>query len=246
MNPFGRFWNILRGKTDALLDQIENPDEQLSLFVRELEREIEKLHGAVSSAIADEKRLKMEIEDNLSRASEWESRATLALQDGKDDLAREALLKKDECEARALALQQGWEKQKAATEKLKTSLQAARVRVAEAKSKYTVLLAQYRSAKTNRKLQQTLSTTGQGSAMEFVERLNDKIRTIEAQTEADQEVDGGPVTDLDAKFMELERRAKGDEALERLKQQVGNRKPAADRPGVDEKLEALKAKLDRS
>jgi len=240
MNPLKRFWQSLQSRPNA-----DDPVE-LAAFVDELNREVESLHRAVAAAIADEKRLKMQIEDFLARAADWESRAVLALGDGNEELAREALLKKDECEAQSLALHAGWESQKAATEKLKASLQAARLRVGEARTKYTLLLAQYRSATTKQKLAQTLSTTRPDSPMQLMERLTDRIRLIEAQAEADLELGTAEVaSDLDAKFLALERRTKGDEALRLLKERLAERPRLADHSGQAARIEALKAKLDR-
>jgi len=245
MSLLKRFWYTLQGKTNALLDQMEDPEEQLSVFVNELNEQVQGLHRSVASAIADEKRLKMQIEDHLAKAAEWESRAVLALQDGNEPLAREALLKKDECEAQSLALQKGWEAQKAATEKLKASLQAAKQRVSEAKTKYTLLLAQYKSATTKKKIQETLTLGTDDSPMKLMDRLSDKIRTIEAESEANLELSGDTTgTDLDAKFVELERKKKGDQALESLKAKLGERKQLG-AASTTSRLDELKAKLDK-
>src|SRR5262245_25465533 len=242
MNPLVRLWNALRDGMGGS----GNSDAQLAAFVSELNREVEGLHRAVAGAIADEKRLKMQIEDHLARAGEWESRAMLALQENREDLAREALLRKEECEAQSLALQQSWDTQREATEKLKASLQTARLRVSDAKTKYTLLLAQYHSAATKRKLQQTLSASNQGSPMQLMERLSERIRLIEAQTEADLALGGAdPTSDLDAAFVALERRAKGDEALRALKERLGERKLLPDQTSSTARIEELKAKLDR-
>ena len=94
MNVFARIKYIVRGKTESVLDQLENPEEQLSVFVGELNDQLQSLQKAVARAVADEKRLKMEIEDHLTQASEWEKRAVLALEAGHEDLAKQALVKK--------------------------------------------------------------------------------------------------------------------------------------------------------
>ncbi len=246
MNQLQRLWNALRGKAGAVLDDLEGPDEQLANFVSELDEHLQELHRSVASAVADEKRLKMQIEEHLARAGDWESRAVLALQEGDETLAREALLKKEECEARSIALQKSWEAQKSATEKLKASLQAQKLKVAEAKTKFTLLVAQYRSAATRKKIQETLSVAHEGSPMVMIERLSDKIRKIEAETEVNEELGGeGLGEDLEAKFMALERRKKGDEALALLKAKLAEPRRLAGPSAGIERIEELKAKLER-
>ncbi len=245
MNQLKRLWQVVRGRAGDFLDDVEDPEQQLATFVGELDEQIQGLHRSVAAAVADEKRLKMQIEDHLARAADWESRAVLALQDGNEELARQALLEKEQCEARSLALQRGWEAQKAATEKLKASLQAARARVADAKTKYTLLVAQYRSASTKKKIHDSLSVANVDSPMQMMERLSDRIRRLEAEAEVDLELGVPPGDELEAAFVALERKTKGDEALQLLKQKLAERRQLPDRSGATERIEALKAKLDK-
>ena len=113
-----RIWNILRGKTDALLTSLEDPEEQLSVFVSELSGQIQDMQRSVTSAIADEKRLHKQIETLGTKASEWEGRAIGALESGDEDLAKSALLKQQDCDNEAAVLRDSWEVQKQATTQL--------------------------------------------------------------------------------------------------------------------------------
>jgi phage shock protein A len=218
MGVFRRIEHIIRGKTDVFLDKLEDPEQQLSVFISELNDQVLCSQRAVAAAVADEKRLKQQIDDALSRANEWENRAILALRENNEALAKEALLKKEDCEAQSLALQKGWTAQREATDKLKTSLQATKQKVMEAKRKYTLLVAQYKSAEAKKKVNESFAVTHRESPMALMEKLSDKIAKIEAETEAMLEM-GGEVadTDLEATFATLERKQKGDDALEQLK-----------------------------
>jgi phage shock protein A len=218
MNVFKRIRYIVRGRTDSLLESLEDPEQQLNVFVSELQEQVVRTQQAVTAAMADEKRLKMQIDEYLARANEWENRAVLALREGNESLAKEALLKKEECEAASLALQKGWTAQKQATDKLKVSLRAIKQRVAEAKRKYTLLVAQYKSAQAKKKVNEVFAVAGADSPMMLMEKLSDKICKLEAEAEAVVELsaecgDG----EIEIKFVELERKRKGDAALELLK-----------------------------
>ena len=224
MKVLKRIQYIIRGKTEKILDGIENPEEQLAVFVTELNEQMADLQKAVAAALADEKRLKMDIEDHLAQASEWEGRAMLALEAGDEALAQEALLKKEEHEARSLSLQKAWKGQQAATEKLKASLQTTKQRISEAKRKYTLLLAQYKSAETTKKVHDTLATGATESPMVLMERLSEKIRKIEAETEAAMEISGeSGDLDLERKFAQLEKAKRGSVALDALKAKLAEK-----------------------
>jgi phage shock protein A len=183
------------------------------------------------------------------KANEWESRALLALDENNDEaLAREALAKKDECEAQALALQKRWETQKAATEALKVSLQRAKERVSEARRQHTLLIAQYKSAQTKQRIHESLSAPSGESPMMLMDRLAERIRRIEAETDANLELNGEVVDhDLEDRFVAIEQRRRGDQALEALRARLapqGRLLIAAREPQLG-RIDELKAKLER-
>ena len=73
-------------------------------------------------AIADERKLKAQAEEEAKQSQEWERRAMLAVQQGRDDLARQALLRQQEYGQRAQSLYETWQRQSSETERLKESL----------------------------------------------------------------------------------------------------------------------------
>jgi phage shock protein A len=242
---FKRLVQMVRGKSYAALEHFEKPEQQLAVFVEELNGQIHGLQRSVSAAMADEKKLRMQVDDLLQKGVDWEKRAELAYTSGDTSLAKEALFKKEECDTQAEAYRKNWEVQRQATEKLKDSLSTARTKVEEAKRKYTVLVARYKAAETNKQLQKTLSTHVSDSPLQMMERLNDKILKIEAENEANIEMighDGGDV-DLESKFAKIERQARGDEALKKLAERMKDRKQIEGGKGPGDRVDDLKKKL---
>ena len=235
-----RVWNFLRGKGHAVLDKFEKPEEQLSVFIEELTGSMLKLQKSVAAAVADEKRLKLQFEKSLESANNWEQKAMLALKGGDEDLARQALSRKEDDENHAKVLQDSWKTQKDACVQLKSNLVQAKARVEDAKREYTLLLARYRSVQTKQKLGETLAPFNDESPMRFISDLNDKILKIEAETEANMELigdDGGG--DLEQKFAKLENAHRGEQALLELKSKLDNQLPTPSSDDVDD----LKAQL---
>ncbi len=224
-----RLGNLLRGKTDRLLSRMEKPEEQLAVFVAELGGQIQELQRSVVSAIADEKRLHKQMEGLVEKAGEWEARAVTALEQDDEALARSALEQQEDCHAQAATLCSSWEVQKQATAQLKDSLKLAKVRMEEARRRYNLLLAQYRSAQTKQRIQQTLSSATPESPMRIMEALEEKIRTLEAETEAQLELEpAGTAVDVEAQFLRIDQKRRGDEALARLRARLDAR---ATQPG---------------
>ncbi len=222
---FRRILNVLRGKTSAVLDRLEDPEQQLSVFVSDLNKQIQDLQRSVAGAIADEKRLHKQIEGLRAKSGEWEMRAIAALEEDDEDLAKTALGKQEECEAEAAALETGWKAQKEATAQLKDSLKLAKSRTEEARRKYNLLLAQYKSAQTKKKMQGSLDAGLSDSPLQLMEQLEDKIRNVEAEAEAQLALSAESTdVDVEARFHRIDTQRKGDAALDRLKAKLAERK----------------------
>ncbi|NMQ04276.1 hypothetical protein E4Q08_02870 [Candidatus Accumulibacter phosphatis] len=74
-----RVLNILRGKSNLMLEKLEKPEEQLFVFIDDLNTQMVGLRKAVAAAMADEKRLKMQMDDLDANAQQWERKAIMAL-----------------------------------------------------------------------------------------------------------------------------------------------------------------------
>lgn len=230
MNFLMRIWNIIVGRTNAALGQLESPEDQLRYFVTQLDGEMSKLRKAVTGAVAEEKKLKMRIENQLMQAQDWEKKAMFALKGGQEELAREALVRKGDIESEAFRLKTEWEKQSQISEQLQQSLKNAQTKAEKAKRDYTVLIARYQTAKTTQSMNQQLAGTGEKSSSAVMEGLNNKILQIEADSQAELQVLGDGGSDIEAKFVDLERQMRGDEALAQLKAKMGgNQLPAGTR-----------------
>lgn len=243
---FTRIWNILRGKTDVLLDKLEKPEEQVRVFVTELNEQVQDMQRSVASAIADEKRLQKQVESLRAKSDEWESRAIAALEAGDDALAKTALVKQAECDSETLALEDGWRSQKEATEKLKASLKLAKSRMDEARRKYNLLLARYKSAQTKKQIQDSLMSANTDSPLALMESLEEKIRDVEAQAEAQLALGADSLdVDVEARFHELDKKNRGEEALDRLKSKLEERRQLqTGGNGEEDRVSDLKQSLD--
>lgn len=200
-----RFLNRLLGRAALAIERQEDPERRLSEFVAELGRRITELQRAVAAALADETRLRLAREQAAAAADEWAGRALRARESGDEALAAEAEARQREAQAKATAFGATWETQRAATARLRGSLEQARAKVAEAKRQYNLLVARHRSAVTTRQLAQDLSLEAPGSPMREMQRIEQRILALEAANGAEPASAG----ELDARFEELEREQAG-------------------------------------
>ena len=204
-NPY--FSNV-----NDLINKAENPEKMLNQLLIDMNTQLIESKKAVAMAIADEKKLERETANQEGLAQDWEKKAMLAVRSGKDDLAKEALLRKQEYENAAAEYRKQWDAQLASVDKLKVSLRELQNKIDEAQRKKNLLIARAKRAEAQQKIQSTMSSVaGNRSAFDAFDRISQKVDQMEAQADAAKELDDFSAdNDLEKKFKELEK--SGDSA----------------------------------
>ena len=225
MGIFDRLSTLIKSNLNDLISSAENPEKMLNQIIVDMRDQLAKTKQQVAAAIADEKRLKDQADAEFKLADDWEKRAMLAVQEGRDDLAKQALLRGQEHLEHGQALATTWEAHKLETEKLKQSLRDLNDKIEEAKRKKNLLLARQRRAEAQARISQTMSGMSENSAFEAFARMEEKITANERQLQAAQEIDEEFSGDnLASQFKQLERASGGasaDMQLLQLKQRMG-------------------------
>ncbi len=94
MGIFDRISRLLRANVNDLLDNAEDPEKMLDQLIRDMNEEIRRARSQVAAMIAQEKELAADKAEADRLSAEWQRRAELAVDQARDDLAREALRRK--------------------------------------------------------------------------------------------------------------------------------------------------------
>lgn len=225
MGIFDRLSQMLRSNINDLISRAEDPEKMLTQILADMRSQLAKAKQQVASAIADEKRLRDQADTEFKQAEDWERRAMLAVQEGRDDLAKQALVRQAEHANNGQQLQQTWEAHRMETEKLKNSLRDLNDKIEEAKRKKNLLIARAKRAEAQARIQETMSSMSEKSAFEAFSRMEIKIedneRRMLANVEIDEEFSGDK---LATDFKQLEKgagAASADQQLLALKQKMG-------------------------
>ncbi len=191
MGILERINNILRANINDILDRAEDPEKMLDQIIRDMEVAIRDAKEQVAEMIAQEKMIKRDMERSQELADEWARKAELAVKNGKDQLALEALKRKKDYQEHADVYRQQWEAQKAGVEKLKQELEELESKYDEAKRKKGVLIARHKRAAVQAQVVRTaerLTSIDYGAELERMERriLEEEVRA-EATTEMAEE-----------------------------------------------------------
>jgi phage shock protein A len=237
MGFFDRLSRLLRANLNDLVSKAEDPVKILDQAVSDMQDDLVKLRQAVAMAIASQKRLKNQAEQAESQSRTWYERAELALKKNEDELAREALTRRKTFQETATSLGTQVQAQSAQVETLKKSLVALEGKIAEARTKKDMLKARAQAAQAQQQLQSTVGSMGTNSAMAAFERMEDKVQSLEASSQAAAELAGA---DLDSKFAALEGGNDVDDELSALRKQVEGGADAAALPAADSEVKPVK------
>ncbi len=212
---FGRISDIIKANVNDLIDRAEDPEKMIKQMVLEMEEAVAKATTAVGSAIANEKHLERQHNEKKKLATEWQERAIKAVNHGKDDLARQALEKKNMFEKAANDVEGPLAEAKKTSTIMRQQLDQLKVKLDEARVRQGTLIARHQAAKAKKQISQTLSGIGDGAFANF-EKYEQKVLKVESEAEAFAEL-AGESTSLDEEFRKLEAGSSVEEELALLK-----------------------------
>lgn len=196
---------VFKANINAAISKAEDPQKILEQTIIDMNEQLLESKKAVASAIADEKRLERQYNDNLALSKDWENKAILAVKSNRDDLAREALLRQKEYAEYASQFKAQFEAQHASVEKLKEALRQLQAKIEEAGRKKNILIARAKRAEAQKKISETMGSMADTSAFAAFDRMANKVDQLEAEASAAVELeDLNGTADLEKQFKELE------------------------------------------
>jgi phage shock protein A len=224
MGILDRIRTVLKANINALISKAEDPEKMLNQLLMDMNEQLLEAKKQVALSIADEKKLERQALENKAQGDDWEKKAMLAVKAGKDDLAKEALVRKQEYDGYAASFQKEYESQHASVEQLKDALRQLQGKIEEAGRKKNLLIARAKRAEAQKQIQQTMGALGANSSFDTFDRMTQKVDQIEAEAEAAKELSSITADQkLEDKFKELESAEGGgaDKLLEDLKAKMG-------------------------
>jgi phage shock protein A len=201
MELMKRILRVIRANLNNLVGSAEDPEKILEQAFVEMQENLVQLRQGVAQAIATQKRTERQAAAAQSQAEEWYRRAQLAMQQGSESLAREALTKRQAYRETATALTNQIEQQQDVVVKLKQDMRTLELKISEVKTKKDMYIARARSAEASYRLQEMLSEVATTSSLGVFERMEEKVLQIEAQSEVITQLGGD---DLERKFTSWE------------------------------------------
>ena len=200
MGLLDRAWRLIRANFSNAVRGAEDPEKILEQALADMQGNLIQLRQSVAQAIATQKRTERQSAQAKTTAQEWYSRAELALQKGQDDLAHQALTRRQTYLDSAHTMDTQLAQQQDVVTKLKENMRKLEAKIAEAKTKKDLYIARARSAEASQRIQEMLGQTGDTGTAAF-SRMEERVLELEAQSEALEELNQDP---LEQRFEALE------------------------------------------
>jgi phage shock protein A len=212
-----RVTTLIRANLNDLIDQAEEPEKMIKQVILDMQNQLLQVKTQVAIAIADQHLLLKKQKENEQGADEWVRKAELAVEKGQDDLARVALERSMTARQMGESFAEQVADQNAQVDNLKTALRKLDLKLAEAKTKSDVLMAQHRRSRALGRASDARMQIGDGSKVAAFDRVRDKVQHAEALSQAKSELAGESMED---RLAALEK----DDAVEKLLAEIKARK----------------------
>jgi phage shock protein A len=183
MGIFTRFRDIISSNISAMLDKAEDPEKLIKLMIREMEDTLVEIKASCAGVMANTKKVQRQLDEVQSRAHYWEERAGLAVNKGRDDLAREALVEKRRFAERADALESELMEHSALVAQYQDDIRQLEDKLAGAREKQRMLVQRHIHAKRKKRAQEEIRRVDSSEAVFKFEELERRIEYMESEAD---------------------------------------------------------------
>jgi phage shock protein A len=229
MGIFTRFRDIISSNINAMLDKAEDPEKLIRLMIREMEDTLVEIKTACAGVMAGGKKIKRQLEGLGARARYWEEKAELAVNKGRDDLAREALVEKRKFNRRIETLENDLAEHDLLIEQYQDDLRQLEEKLKSARDKQRMLVQRHIHAQKKMQAQEKIRRIDSSETVMKFDELENRIERMEAEADL---VNYGKKTSLEE---ELERLSVDEEIENELR---ALKTPVVEKPSSENKDES--------
>ena len=242
----GRFSTTVKAKISKLLDRAEDPAETLDYGYQKQVELLQNVKKGIADVVTSKKRLQMQSDKLQQSVVKLDTQARQALAQGREDLARTALERKNVAQGELQGLDTQVKELETQQEQLIENEKKLRGKVEAFRTKKEVIKAQYSASEAQVRISE--AATGVGEEMAdlglAMQRAEDKVENMRARASAVDELEkagafdditqigGGGQDDIDKELAQLSAGTQVDAELEKMKAEVGPGSGGGDKPAI--------------
>ena len=219
MAIFERISDLVRANINDLIDKAENPEKMVKQIIIDMEDQLRKATQGLGTAMGSLNQVKKQLATAQEQSNMWQAKAKTCLQQGNEELAKQALENKVKQDQMAAKYQEMVDSMEGQVNQLKSQVDVLKSKLEEARSKQAMLTARSQMADAQTKMAKTLGNMDSKSAFAKMDKMEQKIEQKEAQATAFSEVSGVQEAENDP-FAKMEHDSAVNDELEKLKQEM--------------------------
>jgi len=220
MGIFTRVRDIISSNVNAMLDKAEDPEKMVRLMIQEMEDALVEVKASCAGAMATRKKIQRQMEEVNSRTQQWGDKARLAVDKGREDLAREALLERRRYAVRADSLASELTGCESLIEQYQDDIVQLEEKLAKVREKQRILVQRHIHAQTKRRAQADIRRADTTDAFVRFEKFENRIDRMEAEADL---VNFGRKPALEEEIARLAADEDIEKELQELKAETGKR-----------------------
>lgn len=183
MGIFTRFRDIVGSNINSMLDRAEDPEKLIKLMIQEMEDTLIELKAACAGVMAENRKVERQLKALEKRIDYWEGNAAMAVNKGRDDLAREALLEKRRYSQRAASLSNELIEHHALLAQYQDDIRQLEEKLKTAREKERLLAQRQIHAVRKKRAQEEMRRMDSADAIFKFEELESRIEQMEAEAD---------------------------------------------------------------
>ncbi len=183
MGIFTRFKDIVASNINSMLDNAEDPEKLIKLMIREMEDTLIEIKSSCANTIAGQKKARRFLDEIEEKEAFWSQKAELAVQKGKDNLARQALQEKRRYTQRAETLQIEVTELGVMIEQYREDIQELENKLKSAREKQRMLVQRHLRATRKKRVREEIRRADSAEVMQKFEELEQQIERMEAEAD---------------------------------------------------------------
>jgi len=183
MGIFTRFRDIISSNINAMLDKAEDPEKLIRLMIREMEDTLIEIKASCAQVMADRKKIERQTEEARIRKNDWQEKAELAVNRGRDDLAREALVEKRRYSDRMDVFEKDLIECSVLVEQYQDDIRQLEEKLASARERQRMLVQRHVHATKKKQAQEEIRRMDNSEAILKFEELENRIERMEAEAD---------------------------------------------------------------
>jgi phage shock protein A len=210
---------IVSANLNAILDRAEDPEKMVRLMIQEMEDTLIEVKSNCAGFMAEQKRMERSLEQAQADAGAWEAKARLAVEKGRDDLARAALAEKQRYLHKVDTLKEQVDQIRDLVGTTQAEIAQLEGKLNDAREKQRIIIQRRAAAVTRYQTQAKIRQIDTSEAFAKFEAYENGIERMEAEASL---VDSlrPKETSLRERFAELEHEDAIEQELENLKKKV--------------------------